>query len=238
MRPNAKTTRKNAKRSPGAAARQNEGTIVRAFRGARSEIRAHAKAVRAEREAQHADRMDACAEAAAVTLPAETIVAAATPDARPVVTSKPTRKPAKLTLTSRAKMGAARKPRKAAEPKPDTLAALRASVEQLDAGPVAEAKETLATATAAAEKIAIDWSALPEHISREAADVIVAMLTNGAEATSRELVTATGITKGHDRIAVDRVVEKQGFRLKGRDNPEADPADRLTRKLWRYEPVA
>jgi hypothetical protein len=231
MRPNAKTTRKNAKRSPGAAARQNEGTIARAFRGARSEIRAHAKAVRAANEQAHVERTDACAKAAdGVVLPASEVIAAATEDKRPVVKGK---KVKTLRLTSRAKMGAARRTRKKAEPKVDTLAALKASVADLDATPVAEAKAELAVATEAAEKIALDWSSFPATIDREGAETIARMLIEGWF-TPRQLIEATGMANVKDRIQVDKLGERNGYKLKGRVNPDRDHADKETAKLWHW----
>jgi hypothetical protein len=247
MRTNKKPTRRNLgqvpanehdlvsgrKRSPGRAARRNEATITKAFAGARSEIRAHARAIRAEREQAHEDRMANCTEAA-MSLPAEKIIEAATVDPRPIVKGKTKR----LALTSRAKMGAARKSRKKAEPKPDTLAQLRASVEQLDPTAVTEAKTDLAVTTDAAEKVQLDWSTLPEYISREGANIIAKMLIEG-EATSRDLIAATGMADTKDRIKVDKAGERNGYRLRGRANPNTDPADRaMTHKLWRWEKVS
>jgi hypothetical protein len=204
-------------------------------KGGRTEIKEHLAAVRAANEATHVERMESC------TAAAEGIVLT---DAGPVDTDKAAgrakRKPAKkLALTSRAKMGAARRAKAPAKPAP------------AKSNPVADAKAAFEASLAAVEAaksevtdavLGIDWGKLPEGVTVEAAETYGRSMVDTwvTTADQRTVATSVGLTDAH-RDLIWKRMRAGGFTYERRVNPDRETGRRDTTYQWRMfrpEPVA
>jgi hypothetical protein len=189
---------------------------------AHAQIKEHVKAVRAENAKAHADRMEACTAAAEGTVLMD---GSTTPEVKVTkipmgVSGKPKAK--RLMLTSRAKMG---KARPAAKAKAAPAPAKKSSKAQ-----VAATKR----AKAVAEGKGRDWSAL-RSVTPEKAEQYTGMLLAGT--TARRAEQETGLT-ARQRVAVERVLSRAGYKFHRELNTGYDKSDAMQRFLYRMEAPA
>ena len=171
--------------------------------------------VRAENAKAHERRTEVCGPAAAK---AESVVLTADGqviDAAAV--AEPKGKARKLSLTSRAKMGAAKTRRVPAQAKVEA----------------AERKLRVRHTNRAAKLAGLDWSSL-KGIDAAKAQQYAEMLASGEGITAREAETATGLVMAQ-RWKVEKVLGAAGYKLRFERNPERDRSDKLTANLYRIE---
>jgi hypothetical protein len=140
-------------------------------------------------------------------------------------TAAKTRQPKKLALTSRAKMGDARKP-KPAKPAPDLKATLEASL-----AAVAEKAAPLTTTIGLDDDAGVPTEQIGEVVTPAKAkidhsDTLLALLDRPEQVTPRAMMDATSLSRQGVNLAVGQLLKARGLKVTTQKNPTPDPADR------------